>query len=541
MNGKRFVCCNILIFLLALFIRLLFSPNINFETDSFSVLLSSRNILENGEYLMPLVSLDDNIGYNRYTGWGVGYPFILSVVFFVFGYGELVARWFTIIMCSSIAPIVAVLAAQFHSRKAGIISALLIAINPLLVCLSGRILTANMGFVFLTYSISFVLLATLDKDENVFFVGFKDLVSSVKRRTLLYLSFFFYGCTLCTRDDYLMFAPVFVYILLNVMAKSRKQHEHIDLKNYIKAVVFSLMFAAAGFLPSIYYNYKNYGKIFTSSHREYGASLSLVYLLKGSAAALGLPGWLVILSTVLVFLFPVISLLLLKIKTQSAKILTSIIVLLLLPIIIVCGSFFVASTGASPRYIIPLVPFVLVATAILLVRHDTTLRITRFGFIVALFIWHFVLYYPPTLMFKIYSKTLYLTQYSPWYNKNNYFNYPHPIVTTLDWVNKNTPANAIILSDYNNYHYYFYTKRDIMGRDDIEEINRYIDSRPIYLVEDHRMVTDPNLIRKWREELIDNSIDIKEENSISIFSPVNIDGQLKIYRLVRLSHQHHQM
>lgn len=534
MKIKTFIYYNLLIFLIAVSIRLLFAPGINIESDSFAVLLSAQNIYENGNYIVPPIALSDFNHYQQFTGWGVGYSLILSVVFSIFGYGEVVARWFTIIVCSLIVPLVAILGSRFYNNKVGIVSALLVAINPLMVCFNGRILTANMGLVFLTYSISFALLATIDGNQGSYFLSFRGIVASRGRIILLCLSLFLYGCTLCTRDDYLMFSPVLVYIFSSVVYRTHKHHEYIGLINYAKCIVIGLLCLFIGFLPNIYYNYKNYGKVFTSSHREYGASLSLEYLLRGSKAALGLPGWLVIVFTVVIFAFPIISILILRVKTKYGNILSSIIILLLVPIILVCGSFFVSSTGASPRYIIPLVPFVMISAAMVVVMSGIISQTYRFVFIAALILWHVIMYYPPTSLFNSFPKIAYLTQYSPWYNTHNYLNYPHPVSATLKWVNINLPDSAIILSDYDSYHYYFYAKRDVISRDDLNEIKKYIGLRPIFLVEDHRMLTDPPLLKEWRKKLVDNAMDLTERGSIPFFSPSKGSEQLRIYELIQV-------
>ena len=94
----------------------MFSPPVNFETDSFSVLLSAKNIAETGKYLIPPVRLTDASGYQAFPGWAVGCPLILAVFFKLFGYSEALARFLTILISSAVIPVIALVGNRLYGR-----------------------------------------------------------------------------------------------------------------------------------------------------------------------------------------------------------------------------------------------------------------------------------------------------------------------------------------------------------------------------------------------------------------------------------------
>ena len=531
MKNRTYYVGIFLILLVGIFLRFQFSPDINFETDSFSVLLSARNILEKGQYLIPPIALTDHIHYQQYTGWGAGYPLLLSILFFIFGYGETVARCATILICSVTIPVVAMLGNRVGGKKVGIVSGLLVAVNPLLICINGRILTANMGFSFFVISITLLIMGSSRRTNDMEFLSTGELLNSRRQLVLFCLSFLFFGITLSTRDDYAMFALVFLVVSWSILKKSPKEIENKNLVNYLKLGGVAALLTIIGYLPNIYFNYKNYGRIFTSSHYEYGGRLSLEYFLRGSHGAFSLPGWAVMVITILIYAIPIVSIFLFRLKMKGSVLLFSIIIAIVLPIIFINGAYPVTSSGASPRYVIPLIPFTLILASIVLVAKPATLRLFRIVFMCCLAIWHVILFYPPLFLFETFPKIAYLTQYSPWYNTHNYMNYPHPVLATLEWVKSNTPPNAIILSDYDNYHYFFYTKRDVMNRDNVEEIKKYIDSRPMFFIEDHQKSINPNSWNDWRRKLLKNSIICREKYSMALFSPSKGEARLRIYEL----------
>ncbi len=531
---KIFYLSLLIVFLVGIFLRIQFSPDINYETDSFPVLLAAKSISETGQYTIPPIRLTDyNGNYQSHPGWAVGYSLLLSCLFSIFGYGETAARWATILICSSVILVIGILGNRLQGKGVGIVAALLVAVNPLLLCINGRILTANMGYCFLVMSISFLLLGTIRKQEDVKFVSSEELINSRKLLFFFSLSFLFFGFMVMARDDFAMFVFVFFIVFWGILRKPAEKISKNRLLNYVKLSGIAASFFLVGYLPNIYFNYKTYGKILTSSHYEYGGRLSLEYFLKGSSGALGLPGWAVIILTIVIFAFPVVSIFFVWKKSKAGALTGSLIAVMALPIIFINGSYPVTSSGASPRYIIPLIPFASILAGILIVKKDIVAKFLKYSFIACLILWHSALIYPPTALFKHFPKLAYFTQYSPWYNRHNFINYPHPIRATLQWVKNNTPPDAIILSDYDSYHYFFYAKRDVMNRECVEDVKKQLKDRPVFFVEDHQIVRHPDSLKNWKKKLMENSIILTEKDSIPLFSPVKGEVQLKIYELIR--------
>jgi len=530
---KSFYLVLLGLFFSGVFLRLFFSPDMNYETDSFSILLASKSIFETGEYTIPPVSLTDYDGnYQTNPGWAVGYSLLLSILFKIFGYSESIARIATVLVTSSVIPIIGIVGYRLQDRKVGILASILVILSPILLCVNGRILTANMGYSMLTLSISFLILGTIRRKQGVEFISSEELIRSKHHLFFLSLSFLFFGFTLLSRDDFVMFAPVF---LISFWRITRHQYEPPfvqRIKNYMLFFGMAVVFALIGFSPNLYFNYKTYGKIFTSSHLEYGGRLRLEYLLEGSSGAMGLPGWAVIVLSIIVFAFPVVSILFIWSKSKAGALLGSMLVLMIIPLLLINGSYPVSSSGASGRYVIPLIPLGSIATAILLNSKDMLHRLYYFGFLACLILWHGILIYPPSIFFQYYPQIAYITHYSPWYNKQNYINYPHPIRTTLQWVSNNTPADSIVLSDYDFYQYFFYANRDVMNRDLLKDVKKRLMKRKVFFVEDHLFIQNPDLLRNWQDKLKENQISLKKRNTFPFFSPNRGDKSLNIYELI---------
>ncbi len=521
------------VLLLGIVLRVYFSPDINYETDSFSVLLSAGSIAETGNYMIPSVSFTDPGGdYQSNPGWAVGYSLLLSFFFKIFGSSETVARWITILLCSAVIPVIGLVGRRLQGRSTGIVAALLVAVSPLLLCLNGRILTANMGYCLLTISISFLILATLRSGDGVRYVGSREMLRSRSRFFCFALACFFFGLTVMTRDDFAMFATVFLVVFWGMLRNPDEKIAENRLWNYLRLAAAGAVCSLAGYLPNLYFNYKTYGKILTSSHYEYGGRLSLEYLLKGSSGALGLPGWAVIIATILIFVFPIVSIFFVGRRSKAGALVGSVLVAMIVPLLLINGSYPVASSGASARYVIPLIPFASIAAASLLVRKDIVPAFFYYGFVACLVLWHAVLIYPPTVLFECSPKAAYLTQYSPWYNTHNYINYPHPVRASLRWAREHTPSDAVILSDYDFYHYFFYAHRDVMNRDHVEQVRKQLKKRPVFFIEDHPIASHPGSLDGWKEKLAAHSIILRERNSIPLFSPTRGEVRLRMYELV---------
>ncbi|MDD5129535.1 MAG: hypothetical protein PHS66_00560 [Candidatus Omnitrophica bacterium] len=532
MRNKNFYLVIGLIFVLGVILRVVFSPPINFETDSFSVLLSAKNIAEAGRYLIPPVRLTDGSGYQPFPGWAVGCPLTLAVFFKLLGYSEALARLLTILAASAVIPIIGLLGNRLYGEKSGIIAAIFVALNPFLICINSRILTINFSFCFFTISIALLLLSALSSDKTEF-ISAQVIFSSVKRWVLLLVSFLFLGFTLGTRDDYAMFVFVFIIILAAIVKASYKQAAENRRISLLKLFLLAAALTFIGYLPNIYFNFVNYGRFITSSHYEYGGRLSLEYFLHGPHTGLGLPGWIVMLLAVFIYVFPIMGIFLLNFKSKANLLLVAMIFLIILPVILIAGAYFTASSGGAPRYILPVIPFVLLSAGAVFATGGGPVRyFLKSIFLTCLIFWNVILFYPPVVLFKAYPKIAYLTQYSPWYNLNNFLNYPHPVKTMLAWVKSNTAADAVILSDYDSYHYFFYAQRDIASRDNLMEVKKILTSRPVFFIEDHQTLKDPVSFSAWAQELSKYSISMEQRYSLPLFSPLKGQVQLKIYELI---------
>lgn len=532
MKDKRFYLLICIVFILGVLLRVVFSPPINFETDSFSVLLSAENIAQTGRYLVPPVRLTDSNGYQSFLGWAVGCPLFLAVFFKLLGYSEALARFLMILLSSAVIPIVAFVGDRLYGKRLGIITGFLLAVNPFLVCINSRILTVNFGFSYFVISISLLLLSVL-RPGKADFMSAQDILDSRKSFMLFLGSFLFLGFTLGTRDDYAMFVFAFLIILAFVVKASYSNLEENRGWNFIKLFSLASVLTIIGYFPNIYFNFVNYGRFFTSSHYEYGGRLSLQYFLRGANSSLGLPGWVVILLAVLVYSFPVISIFFLNLRNKINLLVAALIFSIILPVVFIGGAYFTASTGGAPRYIMPVIPFALLSAGIVFLSAKYILRPVRIFFLICLILWNVILFYPPVLLFKVYPKLVYLTQYSPWYNISNFLNYPHPVKSMLAWVIDKTNAKAVILSDYDSYHYFFYAKRDVADRENITEIKKLLASRQVFFIEDHQTLKSPGSFDNWVKELNNNSIVLAQRYSLPLFSPVKACSELKVYELVR--------
>jgi len=523
------------VFLLGVLLRVWFSPDMNYETDSFPVMLSAKSISETGQYTIPPIRLTDTAhSFQSNPGWAVGYALLLSSLFLTFGYSETIARLATITISALAVLATGVAANRICGRAAGIASAVLVAVNPLLLCLNGRILTANLGFAFLTISFCFLVIGTMKKDPDAVFLSAGDILKSKERFVYYALSFLFWGFTVLARDDFAMFVFIYFIFYFGILIRSLKTGSGKMLFDYFKLIAISAFFFLAGYLPNLYFNFKTYGRILTSSHYEYGGRLSLDYFLSGSSGAMGLPGWFVIIFAILIYALPAASVILIVRQSKAGILVSAVFAAIAVPIVVINGAYAVTSSGAVARYILPLIPIASISAAIFFIQEKKGYRIVKIVGIAGLVCWHGIHIYPPVSLFEKIPKTLYLTQYSPWYNRHNYENYPHPVRSTLDWVRMNTPANAIILSDYDAYHYFFYTGRDVMDRQFVGEIKRQMGSRPIFFVENHQSAVNPELTKEWKKQLAELSMGLDEKGSIPLFSPVGGKIRLKFYKVVKI-------
>lgn len=532
---KSKVLIIILIFLLAFSLRLIFAPSHNIASDPFEILTAAKTLNETGKYLVPSVGSADLDIHYRFAGWPVGFPLMLSVIFKFFGYSEIIARVFTIFLSSLVIIFVAVITNLFFSDKTTYLASFLVAIHPLLLAFNGRIFTNNPASLFLIASITFLLLSVVDKSNELNFVEPSLILKNRKRLLYFLLSFLLLGFLLTIRDTYIIFVPVYLYILYKsnffyLLFKFNNK----GLKTILKLSLLACMLSIIGYLPSIYYNYLNYGTILTSTHRQSGFSLSINYLLFGSGSEMGLPGGVVMLVAGFLYTFPTISLFFVDRFTKKLIFFLVITILIFLPLIFINGSYPVASSDAAPRYLLPLIPFTSILIAYSLMTFSRKLRTSYLIFIFfVIFCWHLFLIYPMPIFFKISSKVAYTAQYAPVYNIYSYENYPNHSNAMVGWVKGNTPLDSVIISPSRLYHFYYYAKRDVIGISNVtgDVLKELVETRPVFLVEDHEATYNPSRVNGVKEMIENANLKYSVVGEVGLFSPRLGHTKMNIYKI----------
>lgn len=203
----------LLIFLIGLLLRLVFAPSHNLSSDPFEVITSAKTLAETGNYLVPEVGYPDLAIHYDFAGWPVGFPLLLSMLFKVFGYSEILARLFTIFLTSLVIILTGVIShLLFRNRYITWLSALLVALNPLLVAFNSRIHTENGGLFFLFASITLLLLSVIKKG-NPDFANPEIILGDKRRLSCFLLAIFLVAFSLTVRETYVIYGLAFVYIL----------------------------------------------------------------------------------------------------------------------------------------------------------------------------------------------------------------------------------------------------------------------------------------------------------------------------------------
>ena len=185
-------------------------------------------------------------------------------------------------------------------NSSALIAGILISIHPLCVAFNSRIFTNNLATL-LFYLAFYFLLKSLYKG-GLYFEPCKSntFFESWYRKTYFILFFFIFGYLLTVRDTFLMFSLAYLYVIYksNVFFKvDPKFNKKLYFLSFI--CILSLLI---GFSPSLYFNYKNFGNSFTFTHAEYGASLDFRSLFFGMENGLALPGLLIMVITIFLFI-----------------------------------------------------------------------------------------------------------------------------------------------------------------------------------------------------------------------------------------------
>jgi len=521
------------IFVFGFFLRLAFAPEENIASDPFEILTAAKTLAETGRYLVPSIGSADLKIHYSFAGWPVGFPLMLSVLFKLFGYSEFLVRLFTITLSSLTIVFVAITCNLFFRERVTFLASFLIAVHPLLVAFNGRIFTNNPALFFLVSSIAFLLFSVIKRDKELEFVDLS-VIFKIKKRLLSFLfSFLFLGFLLTVRDTEAMFIPVYLYILYKsgffASNFNRERLSNITKLLFLAVIVFLL-----GYLPSIYFNYQNYGTIITSTHYQWGGRLDLNYLLFGSGSTLDLPGFVIIILSAIIYCFPLITLLFIERFTKKVIFLVTILIVMLLPLIVINGSYQVSSTGAAPRYMLPVIPFAFILIGYSLINLSGERRlIYRASLIFIIICWQLLLTYPIPILFKISPKFAYAAHYSPFYQIYPFENYPTHSNAMAKWVKDNTPENSVIITPSRVYHFYYYAKRDVVMLSDVtaEILKSFFNGRPVFLVEDHEAAYNPDRITKFKKLIKSSGLECSTFGEVKLFSPRIGHTQMIIYRI----------
>jgi hypothetical protein len=530
---KRKVLIILLIFILGFSLRIIFAPKENETADPFEILNSANTLAETGRYLVPGIGSADLKIHYKFAGWPVGFPLMLSLIFKFFGYNEFLARLFTVFLSSSAILFVAIICNLFFSIAVTYLATTLMAIHPLLVAFNSRIFTNNPALLLLISSLTFLLISTVEKGEELKFVKPSVILSSNWRRLNFLMSFLLLGFLLTIRDTDAVFIIVYLFILY------KSGFFYFIIKNerlkIIGLALIGIIMFIIGFLPSIYYNYQNYGRVITSTHYQWGGRLDIRYLIFGTNSAMGLPGAIVLLLSAVAYCFPLISLLFINRFTEKDKFFLIICLLLFLPILIINGSYPVSSTGAAPRYLLPLIPIVCILTARSLINLSKNIKLLwRISLFLGILIWQLFFTYPFPILFKISPIFAYAAHYSPIYQLYPYKNYPTHINALSKWVKEHTPENAVILvTPSQPYHFYFYAKRNVITFPNVTDnvLKKIIISRPIFLVEDHEATYNPRNINEIKKLIENANLNYFVVHKIGLFSPRIGNTQMHIYQV----------
>jgi 4-amino-4-deoxy-L-arabinose transferase-like glycosyltransferase len=532
-SNYRFIIV-VFIFLLGFSLRLVFAPLENESADPFELLTAAKNLSDTGKYLVPGIGTADLKIHYTFPGWPVGFPLMLSIIFKILGYNEFYARVFVILLGSLTIICTFVITAQLYNQRIAYMAALLMASHPLVVAFNGRIFTNNPSLFFLTFSIMSLLLSTVRRAEFLKFITPDGILSENLRLISFAVAFYSLGFLITIRDTEAVFLPVYAYILYR--AGFFAYADRRNLRYGLKLLLLAGLAFIVGYLPSIYYNYQNYGIIITSATYQWGGRLDYNYLLFGGNSYLGLPGALVILLSVIVYCFPLLLLIFRKNYSNKDRFLVIIFMLMLIPIILINGSYPVASTGAAPRYILPLIPlFCILAASLhsLSIKSPPKRLMIYFIFIV----WLGFLTYPVPALFKLSPKMAYAAHYAPGYQIYPYKNYPSHVNSISNWIKDKTPQNSIVIaSSANPYPFYYYAQRDVITYPNINQavIRNLTKQRPIYLVEDHEATYNPTAVDKIKKAFRDSGFDYVSVHAIELFSPKIGVTAMHIYKIVEV-------
>jgi hypothetical protein len=206
--------------------------------------------------------------------------------------------------------------------------------------------------------------------------------------------------------------------------------------------------------------------------------------------------------------------------------------LVAVPILLVTGSFSIASTGAAPRWVMTLTPFACMFAGDALVRAWESRRRATVVVASALVIWQVLMFYPPPALFSLSPRLVYLAYYSPAYIARPYRNYPDHTTPMVQWVIANTPADSVIVAQSRLQHFYYYAQRDVNASPmAVEQWARFFPARPVFLLEDRVLAVQQSSMKSIRLKLAERQLQLVEAGSVRVFTPEAGDIDVRAYRV----------
>lgn len=499
------------------------APDRHIAEDSFILVESARHLVETGYYRIPSFSPSDASVSWVTPSWPAGFPLLLAGAFKVFGSTEAVARLVTLLASAFVAPLTMGLAlALGEGIGVALLAGGLAAVHPLATAFAGQVFTNNLSLVLFTGALASLAAARGRA------AGGERQPGSPAGRWWMVLAGFFAGGMLAVRDTDVILGLPLAYILLRTL-----RPRPFDRQTAVTLALMAVAFVA-GWAPGLAFNLINFGSPFVSTHYATGIRLSPSYLVHGSAAFFGLPGIAVMLAAIVACQWPMLAAWVPGLGWPPARREAAVLALLTaVPLLVVNGAFPVASTGAAPRYTLPLTAMAAICGAQLL--ETAWRRRTAWPAIVAATAvgWQLLMLYPPPQLFQRWSRFAYLAYYSPVYVAHSFHNYPDHTNALVAWVREHTPPDALIVTPSRVHHFYYYARRDVGVVDAIPAGNwaGLAASRPVYVIEDRVLALDPHGLDRIRGDLASWSLRLSEAGAVDVFTPERGIVPVRAYRV----------
>ena len=493
----------------------------NLQEDSFLLLEAAKYLLRTGVYSVPSVGEVDGLLHWSPPSWPVGYPLLLAAVFKIFGPTEGAARLATIAISGLLPPLTAYLTFQFSGRRAlAWIAGVLAALHPLGIAFGGQLFTNNLSVTFYVGSLCAMAAATVREDQDGF-VPFAELVADAGRRRAFVVSALLFGLMMSVRDTDALLGGPLIYMVYRSGLFSRSAVA--KWRTSLAVLVGAALALLAGWAPSLYSNIRVFGSPLVSTHYQTGIRLDGSYLVTGSRFFFGLPGLAVMAVAIAACQLPaLLAVPAIASPRRLVKAIGVMTILLMLPMLLVNGAFPVASTGAAPRYVLPLVPFACLFAAMAIDRAWSRPRRATAVLVAAIVLsWNAFMFYPPPILFRIWSGFAYLTYYSPAYVGHPYHNYPDHTNAMVRWVTTHTPEDALIVAPSQASFFFFYGHRAVCVLNvlTIHDWAAHVATRPVFLVEDKNLALHPEIIKALRGRLAVGGLQLSVAGDIEVFTP----------------------